>query len=80
MVKSTQRITCGHRMSHGSFLDKIVLLCLMSLFPKTLTVPSISAVDGKRIDIIPPSRLYFYNYKGRHSMVLLAVVVRDTNL
>nr|CAI5837488.1 unnamed protein product [Callosobruchus analis] len=36
----------------------------------------LGAIDGKHIDIIPPSGSgsYFYNYKGRHSMVLLAVV------
>ncbi|CAH1958474.1 unnamed protein product [Acanthoscelides obtectus] len=34
------------------------------------------AIDGKYIDIIPPSGSgsYFYNYKGRHSMALLAIV------
>lgn len=36
----------------------------------------ISAMDGKHIDIIPPgnSGSYYYNYKGKHSMVLLAIV------
>lgn len=36
----------------------------------------IGAMDGKHIDIIPPrnSGSYFFNYKGRHSMVLLAIV------
>lgn len=36
----------------------------------------IGAMDGKHIDIIPPrdSGSYFYNYKGKHSMVLLAIV------
>ena len=33
-------------------------------------------MDGKHIEIIPPngSGTEFYNYKGRHSMVLLAIV------
>lgn len=36
----------------------------------------IGAMDGKHIDIILPrdSGSYFYNYKGKHSMVLLAIV------
>ncbi|CAH2000985.1 unnamed protein product [Acanthoscelides obtectus] len=36
----------------------------------------LGAIDGKHIDIIPPSGSgsYFYNYKGRHSMVLLVTV------
>lgn len=36
----------------------------------------IGAMDGKHIDVIPPenSGSYYYNYKGRHSMVLLAIV------
>ncbi|XP_026482095.1 uncharacterized protein LOC113389257 [Ctenocephalides felis] len=36
----------------------------------------LGAIDGKHIDIIPPSGSgsYYYNYKCRHSMVLLAIV------
>lgn len=36
----------------------------------------IGAMDGKHIDIIPPENCgsYYYNYKGKHSMVLLAIV------
>ncbi|RVE47831.1 hypothetical protein evm_007586 [Chilo suppressalis] len=36
----------------------------------------LGAIDGKHIDIIPPadSGSYYYNYKGRHSMVLMAIV------
>ncbi|KAM3966299.1 LOW QUALITY PROTEIN: uncharacterized protein ACR2FA_012601 [Aphomia sociella] len=36
----------------------------------------LGAIDGKHIDIIPPvdSGSYYYNYKKRHSMVLMVIV------
>ncbi|RVE48412.1 hypothetical protein evm_006973 [Chilo suppressalis] len=36
----------------------------------------LGAIDGKHIDIIPPADngSYYYNYKKRHSMVLMAIV------
>ena len=36
----------------------------------------LGAVDGKHVRIVPPadSGSYFYNYKGSHSLVLMAVV------
>jgi hypothetical protein len=35
----------------------------------------LGAIDGKHIEIVPPSGSgsYFYNYKGRHSMVLMGI-------
>nr|CAI5839359.1 unnamed protein product [Callosobruchus analis] len=36
----------------------------------------LGAIDGKHIDIVPPSEngSYYYNYKKKHSMVLMAIV------
>ncbi|CAH1966874.1 unnamed protein product [Acanthoscelides obtectus] len=46
-------------------------------FEKRCNFPNcLGAVDGKHVNIKPPtgSGSYFYNYKGAHSLVLLAVV------
>lgn len=46
-------------------------------FEKKCNFPNcLGAVDGKHVNIIPPagSGSYFYNYKGAHSLVLMAVV------
>ncbi|CAH1982139.1 unnamed protein product [Acanthoscelides obtectus] len=50
---------------------------LANLFEERWNFPHcLGAIDGKHIDIIPPadSGSYYYNYKGRHSMVLMAIV------
>lgn len=50
---------------------------IAKLFDKMWNFPHcLGAIDGKHIDIIPPpdSSSYYYNYKGRHSMVLMAIV------
>ncbi|XP_067130354.1 putative nuclease HARBI1 [Centruroides vittatus] len=50
---------------------------IAKLFKEKWNFPHcLGAMDGKHINIIPPSGSgsEFYNYKGRHSMVLLAIV------
>ncbi|XP_044753549.1 putative nuclease HARBI1 [Coccinella septempunctata] len=45
-------------------------------FEKTSNFPNLlGAVDGKHVRIIPPSGSgsYFFNYKGEHSLVLMAI-------
>ncbi|CAH1970393.1 unnamed protein product [Acanthoscelides obtectus] len=68
-----QRTACGQSMFPKCQEDWKEIADLFEArwnFPHCL-----GAIDGKHIDIIPPagSGSEFFNYKGRHSMVLLGI-------
>lgn len=54
-----------------------VLKDIAIIFESRFNFPHyLSAIDGKHVDFVPPGGpgLAYFNYKKRHSMVLLAIV------
>ncbi|XP_031341005.1 putative nuclease HARBI1 [Photinus pyralis] len=69
------RVLCQKYLKFPSTEDE--WLKIAEDFDKTTNFPNLlGAVDGKHVRIIPPrgSGSYFFNYKGEHSLVLMAVV------